>query len=57
MFRPTPPTSLAKVILALATVLPFASSAVAQEAARSTRGTALNRNYAISDIENINLQN
>ena len=30
---------------------------VAQEAARPDRGAAMNRNYLVSDVENINLQN
>ena len=57
MIRPAHSNSLARVVFALVMVVAFGGDALTQEAARPNRGTALNRNYAISDIENINLQN
>ena len=49
--------SLTKVILTVALVFAVCCTTVAQEAARPDRGTGPNRSYAISEIENINLQN
>src|SRR5678815_512689 len=49
--------SPAKVTSSLLVMFLLCCAAVAQEAARPDRGTALNRNYLASDIENINLQN
>lgn len=47
-----------KIVATLAVVLTVCGDdTFAQEAARPDRGTALNRNYLVSDIENINLQN
>ena len=46
-----------KVVATLAVILVICYGTFAQEAARPDRGGALNRNYLVSDIENINLQN
>ena len=52
-----PPRSLTRAFSTVAVLCAVYCGAIAQEAARPDRGAALNRNYAISDIENINLQN
>lgn len=49
--------SSSKIFSTLVTVLLLAGSSLAQQAARPDRGATLNRNYLMSDIENINLQN
>lgn len=49
--------SPAKTFLTLVAVLLICTGSFAQEAARPDRGSTLNRNYLVSDIENINLQN
>ena len=46
-----------RIVATLVVVTTVCCGAFAQEAARPDRGTALNRNYLVSDIENINLQN
>ena len=57
MIPPACSGALSRVVSTLAVVLAVCSGALAQEAARPDRGTGPNRSYAISDIENINLQN
>ena len=49
--------SPAKLFSTLIAVLVIGVSSLAQQAARPERGATLNRNYLMSDIENINLQN
>lgn len=46
-----------RMVKSLAIILTVWCVTLAQEAARPDRGAALNRNYLVSDIENINLQN
>jgi hypothetical protein len=57
MIAPACSRSLTRLSLTLAALMGLCCNTVAQEAARPGRGAALNRSYAISDIENINLQN
>jgi hypothetical protein len=49
--------SASKTLLVLLVVLVLCGLTYGQPAARPDRGTTLNRNYLVSDIENINLQN
>lgn len=49
--------SPSKISSTLVVVLLICGSSFAQQAARPDRGSTLNRNYLMSDIENINLQN
>lgn len=49
--------SSSKIFSSLAVVLLICGSSFGQSAARPDRGATLNRNYLMSDIENINLQN
>jgi YD repeat-containing protein len=49
--------SPAKMFLTLIIVLVIGGTSLAQQAARPERGATLNRNYLMSDIENVNLQN
>jgi hypothetical protein len=49
--------STSKTLLALLVVLVVCGLTYGQPAARPDRGATLNRNYLVSDIENINLQN
>src|SRR5687767_4545095 len=46
-----------RIIVSLITLVVLCGGSFAQEAARPERGSTLNRNYLVSDIENINLQN
>lgn len=57
MIRPAHSSALTKVVFTLAAIVSVCGAALAQEAARPDRGNTLNRNYLLSDIENINLQN
>ena len=57
MIPPVRLHSLAIVVSTVAIILAVCCDAFSQEAARPDRGAALNRNYLVSDIENINLQN
>ena len=55
MIRPA--SSFTRIVATMAVLFAVCGAALAQEAARPDRGNAVNRNYVISDIENINLQN
>ena len=57
MTSPSSLSAVTKVIASLAVVLTICGSSFGQEANRPDRGSTLNRNYLMSDIEKINLQN
>ena len=57
MIPPVRLHSLAIVVSTVAMMIAVCCDAFSQEAARPDRGAALNRNYLVSDIESINLQN
>jgi RHS repeat-associated protein len=55
MIRPA--NSFTRIVSTMAVLFAVSCAALAQEAARPDRGNTLNRNYLVSDVENINLQN